>query len=253
MANRFKGVLKELKEHSPFTILGALLGIVFMFIFRNIGQAGSHTLFSIFHPAHVVLSAMITASLFRLHEHARSFLIVLVVGYIGAIGVATLSDSIMPFFGETILGVVVPTHGHTHEHEAGKIDEHENHTHDAHEHEQHEHHDHETADQAEHTSSKSVRERLYLGFIEEWYLVNPAAILGVLIAYFLPMTKFPHAAHVLISTWASSAHILMNTETSFTGLMFIGFFIVLFISVWVPCCVSDIVFPMLLVKSKHDD
>jgi hypothetical protein len=90
---------------------------------------------------------------------------------------------------------------------------------------------------------------LHLGFIEEWYIVNPAAVLGVLIAYFLPRTKFPHAFHVLISTWASSAHILMNTQAEFTPGVIGGVFVILFIAVWLPCCVSDIVFPLLFVKS----
>ena len=75
------------------------------------------------------------------------------------------------------------------------------------------------------------------------------AILGIIIAYFWPRTRFPHAGHVLISTWASSFHVLMNTHRELTPMMFVGVFIVLFIAVWLPCCVSDIVFPLLFVKS----
>ena len=79
--------------------------------------------------------------------------------------------------------------------------------------------------------------------------MNPAAILGVIIAYFLPRTKFPHAGHVLISTWASSSHILMNAHGDITFAVGIVLFATLFIAVWVPCCISDIVFPLLFVKS----
>ena len=92
--------------------------------------------------------------------------------------------------------------------------------------------------------------KLHLGFIEEWYIVNPSALLGILIAFFLPRTKFPHAGHILISTWASAAHIMMNTHSSVTAATVVGMFIVLFIAVWFPCCFSDIVFPMLLVGGK---
>ena len=54
--------------------------------------------FSIFHPLHVVLSAMVTAALFEIHRKAKSFLLILIVGIVGSIGIATLSDSILPFF-----------------------------------------------------------------------------------------------------------------------------------------------------------
>ena len=218
ISSRLKQVLIELKAHSPFTMFGAFTGIMLMLLFRNISHQASYRLFYIFHPAHVVLSAMVTASLFRLHEKTKGFLIVLIVGYVGSIGTATLSDSIIPFFGEDILGVVVPTEAavHSHGHEAGTNQEHE--------------------------------KELHIGFIEEWYIVNPAAFLGILIAYFLPRTKLPHAFHILISTWASAAHIMMNTNQPMTAVLVTGIFIVLFIAVWLPCCFSDIVFPMLLVK-----
>ncbi|MFA5239521.1 MAG: hypothetical protein WC476_07445 [Phycisphaerae bacterium] len=224
--DRLKQVLVELKAHSPFTIFGAFTGIALMFLFRNISHQSSYKLFYVFHPAHVVLSAMVTASLFRLHSKTKGFLIVLIVGYVGSIGIATLSDSILPFLGEDILGVTVPTEAAVHQ-QAHPNDN--DIAEDEHEHQ----HGHE----------------LHLGFIEEWYIVNPAALLGIAIAYFLPRTKLPHAFHILISTWASSAHIMMNTNQSITVVLAAGILIVLFISVWLPCCFSDIIFPMLLVKT----
>jgi hypothetical protein len=222
ISSRLKQVLIELKAHSPFTLFGALTGIMLMLLFRNISHQASYRLFYIFHPAHVVLSAMVTASLFRLHEKTKSFLIVLIIGYFGSIGTATLSDSILPFFGEDILGVAVPTEAavHSHEHETGSEQEHER--------------------------------KLHIGFIEEWYIVNPAALLGIVIAYFLPRTKLPHAFHILISTWASAAHIMMNTHQPMTAVLALGIFIVLFIAVLLPCCFSDIVFPMLFVKAEGE-
>jgi len=220
---RLKQVGVELKAHSPFTLFGALTGIAMMLLFRNIGHQTSYRLFYIFHPAHVALSAMVTASLFRLHEKTKGFLVVLIVGYVGSIGTATLSDSILPYFGEDILGVVVPTESAVHSH-----------TPDAGTDEVHEH-------------------KLHIGFIEEWQIVNPSALLGILIASFLPRTKLPHAFHILISTWASAAHIMMNTHQPMTAALIVGFFIVLFIAVWLPCCFSDIVFPMLLVKTEGEE
>lgn len=224
-SGKMKQILQELKIHSPFTLLGAVTGIVLMLSWRFFVGGHEQTLFAVFHPMHVALSAMVTAALFEIHRKASNFLLILIIGVVGSIGVATLSDCVLPFFGETILGAAVPTHATVHE----EVQEHEDTT--ALEH------------QDEH------RAELHLGFIEEWYLVFPAAIIGVLLAYFKPATHLPHASHVLLSTWASSAHILMNTHADLSVVLLVGMLIVLFLSVWLPCCVSDIIFPLLFIRS----
>ena len=212
-----KHILAELKGHLPFTILGASMGIAFMLTFKNLSRPHAGILFSIFHPGHVLISAMVTASIFTLHRKAKSFILVLVVGYVGSIGIATLSDSVVPYLGESLLGLHIAAHTDLH------------------------------ADHDDHSDNPNPK--LHLGFIEDWYIVNPAALLGVLIAYFIPRTKFPHAAHVLISTWASLSHILMNTAGDITLAVTAAIFTILLISVWLPCCISDVVFPLLFVKS----
>jgi hypothetical protein len=230
---KLRHIWAELKGHARFTVFGALAGVLFMLLFRELGQPNASTLFSIFHPGHVLLSAMVTASIFSIHRRKKSFLLILVIGYVGSIGVATLSDSVIPYAGERLLGIHVPSHFELHGQETN---EHENHDHGIQEHV----HKEEKCDH---------RDGLHLGFIEEWYIVNPAAIFGVIIAYFLPRTKFPHAAHVLISTWASSSHILMNAEGDVTAGVIVGIFGILFVAVWLPCCISDIIFPLFFVKS----
>ena len=224
---KIKLIGAELKSHLPFTLLGAATGIVFMLAGRQWFTEQAETIFSVFHPLHVVLSAMVTASLFEIHRKAKNFLVILIIGIVGSIGVATMSDCVLPYFGESILGAAIPTHAALHEHADGQQCE---------------------EDHGEHHAE------LHLGFIEEWYLVFPAAIIGVLLAYFKPTTHLPHASHVLLSTWASSAHILMNTQADMTAVFLLGMFIVLFLAVWLPCCVSDIVFPLLFVgpDGKHE-
>ena len=81
---KIKHIGAELKGHAPFTIFGALVGIVFMLAFQGLGKGAAGVLFSIFHPGHVVLSAMVTASLFSLHREVKNFLLVLVIGYVGS-------------------------------------------------------------------------------------------------------------------------------------------------------------------------
>lgn len=250
LKQRLKVISDELKNHAPFTLFGAATGLVCMLLFRNVSPGVNLRLFQIFHPGHVILSALVTASLYELYEGKVGFVKVLLVGYFGSIGVATLSDCVLPFFGESIMGVAIPVHADLHEHS-----ETSNHDNEKEQniinHDEHAGHEQDT----EYESGQKhhgIWKRLHLGFIEDWYLVNPAALLGVLIAFFRPRTKFPHAGHVLISTWASSFHVLMNTNRELTMVMFFGVFVILFIAVWLPCCISDIIFPLLFIKSESD-
>ena len=257
LTKRFKHIWDEMLCHLPFTAGGAAIGIAFMLLFRNMGQETGSVLFQVFHPGHVILSAMVTSSLFLLHTKKKNILVVILVGYFGSVGIATLSDCVIPYFGEEILGASVPSHAALHETdvdaEGHKSDIDENHLHkeivieskgeqieqsqaDS---------DHVHVESCEHENHKHG---LHLGFIENWYIVNPAAFLGIFIAWYLPSSRYPHGIHVLISTWASSSHMLMNTSADMTFTLLSGMFVVLLIAVWLPCCVSDILFPLLFVK-----
>ncbi len=232
LGQRLRHIGWELWVHSPFTLLGAAAGIVFMVLFRNISQDAARGLFAVFHPLHVFLSAMVTAALFRLHRKAASFLIILVIGFVGSIGISTLSDSVLPFLGQSVLGAAIPTHAAVHDcpiHGHGADCD----------------HDHDSA----HAHAHSHEPHLHLGFIEEWFLVLPAAILGVVAAYFRPRTKIPHAGHLFVSTWASASFMLMNSPEALTPLLLLGMFVALFVAVWIPCCLSDIVFPTLFLRA----
>ena len=198
-----------------------------MFIFRDLLSGDtSRGLFNVFHPAHVFLSAVATAGMFKLHSKKSGFIVILLIGYIGSVGIATLSDSLIPYAGESLLDLRVSAHGHTNDKE----------------------HDHEA--EAEHMPTDPAQRHggAHIGFIELWYIVNPAAIIGVLIAYFRPLTKFPHTGHVLLSIWASLFHILMAMGSDISFAQWLGVFVFLFMAVWLPCCISDIVFPLLFVK-----
>jgi len=198
-----KTISKELKEHVPFTIMGAFVGVLMIFILKNLSQKTELSIFYILHPAHVLLSAVVTASMYRLHKKDKAnkifgFVQVFIVGYLGSVGIATLSDSVIPFLGEVLLNL--------------------------------------------------PNREIHIGFIEEWKIVNSLAIVGIIIGYFSPHTKFPHAGHVLISTWASLFHMLMALGVVSSFSTYAGIFIFLFLSVWAPCCLSDIVFPLLFAN-----
>jgi len=194
-------ILTELKVHSPFTILGAVTGIFIMLLYAafTIPAKLSYNIFYTLHPIHVLLSALVTASMYELHANRKSTIwLLILIGYCGAVGIATLSDCIIPYLGEVLLDL--PNRG------------------------------------------------IHIGFIEEWWLVNPLAFLGIAIAYYNPTTKFPHAGHVLLSTWASLFHIIMAVGDTLTWFSYVVVFFFLFFSVWIPCCISDIAFPLLFVK-----
>ncbi|MFC1645881.1 hypothetical protein ACFL2Y_01730 [Candidatus Omnitrophota bacterium] len=202
----FKNIIEELKSHAPFTILGAISGIVVMLAFHDLPTNISTNIFYILHPAHVFLSALVTASMYSLYKcgclkKRCNIWMLLVIGYVGSIGIATLSDSIIPFLGEILLGM--------------------------------------------------PHRQAHIGFIEKWWLITPLAVLGIAIAYFKPSTKIPHSGHVLISTWASLFHIIMARGENLNLLSYLVIFAFLFVAVWIPCCVSDIIFPLLFVKDKE--
>lgn len=204
----FEQISKELKNHAPFTVFGVATGIIIMIFFQKLPSAVAYKVFYTLHSIHVVLSAFVTASIYKLHTcgHGRhikgkcNLWILLAIGYAGSIGIATISDSIIPYLGETLLHM--PNRG------------------------------------------------IHIGFIEKWRLVNPLAVAGVAMAYFRLATRFSHAGHVLLSTWASLFHIIMAIGGSLSWGFYIVIFIFLFLAVWIPCCVSDIVFPLLFVRER---
>lgn len=215
LKNYYILISKEIKAHAPFTFCGALTGIFIMIVFYNLSYDISYKIFYILHPIHVLLSALVTASVFKQHSCDNfngncitgkcNFWYLFIISYIGSVGVATLSDSIIPYLGEVLLDM--------------------------------------------------PNRKIHIGFIEKWWLINPLALIGIIIAYKKPSTRFPHAGHVLLSTYASLFHIIMAKNTSFFLNSFSFFLIILFlfIAVWIPCCVSDFVFPLLFVNKPKNN
>jgi hypothetical protein len=197
-------IADELKHHVPFTASGAATGIILMMIIvfadalPQVSQS-SYTIFYILHPAHVAMSALVTTAIYKKYGGSSIWKVIL-IGYFGSISIATLSDSVIPYLGETLLGL--------------------------------------------------ENRGIHIGFIEEPLLTNPAAFIGIAIGYRKPATKFPHYGHVLLSTWASLFHIIMALGETVNWVIFPTIFAFLFLAVWLPCCTSDIVFPLLFVREK---
>jgi len=193
-----KRIAKELKEHIPFTALGASSGIIIMLIIV-VGDVPSHVSYTIFytlHPLHVVLSALATTAMYARYKKCKLWSAIL-IGWTGSIGIATLSDAIIPYFGAALLHVPMP---------------------------------------------------LVIPFIQKPW-VNLAALAGVGICYWKPATKMPHFGHVLLSTWASLLYFTSFGIADWIPLLpFI--FLFLFLAVLIPCCTSDIIYPLLFVTQE---
>lgn len=177
--------------------------MLIIILFNILPQVSNISLpiFYILHPMHVVLSSIATVALYKLYKPKAKVSKAIIIGYIGSIVIATLSDSIIPYIGEFLFNL--PNRG------------------------------------------------IHLGFIEKPFLTNSAAFLGIAIGFLKPKTKFPHSGHVLISTWASLFHIIMAMGQTINFTLIIGIFSFLFLAVWIPCCTSDIIFPLLFVSTKN--
>lgn len=195
-----KRIAHELREHVPFTALGTATGLILMVIvvLGNIPSHISETAFLVSHPGHVFLSALVTAAMYTRYKKARIWAVIL-VGWTGSIGVATISDAIIPYFSGTLLHAQMQFH---------------------------------------------------VPFIEEWW-INFVALAGIAVGHWRQTTKIPHFGHILLSTWASLFYFTAFGVADWIRLL-PYVFIFLFLAVWIPCCTSDIVYPLLLVRRKRE-
>jgi hypothetical protein len=214
-------ILVELAHHFPFTILSAVFSLCLMAILTLIIEApdtsgGDHDhgssfsqLFHVFHPIHLLLSAMATTAMFWRFE--KKLLKAVFVGLAGSLGVCGISDIIMPYAGGSILKIPMDFH---------------------------------------------------LCLIERPILVVPFAALGVLVGLASTntfqgrgATVFSHSAHVIVSTMASLLYLISFGFTGWIDGLFETLIIVI-LAVLIPCCLSDIFFPLLMVEKGrrlHED
>ena len=89
---------------------------------------------------------------------------------------------------------------------------------------------------------------LHVCFIEHPWLIIPSALAGIAIGLLWSQTRFPHAGHVLLSTYASLFYLTAFGAPADWLPLLLPIFPILFVAVWIPCCVSDIVFPLLFVR-----
>ncbi|MBN1870266.1 MAG: hypothetical protein JW847_06820 [Candidatus Omnitrophica bacterium] len=208
-------VLVELACHLPYSIFGVTLGLIAMGVltfFATLMRAeallpeASLELFHVLHPAHVLMSSVVTTAMF--YKHEKRILKAIIIGSLGSILICGLSDIFFPFVG----GVMLQAEMHMH-----------------------------------------------VCVLEHPGLIIPFALIGVVAGMFISetidkATQYSHSAHVFISSAASILYLLGYGLTDWIDLVG-GVFLVTIVSVMVPCCTSDIIFPLACVHRdfRHSD
>lgn len=206
-----KHLLEELRHHLPFSVLSVCFSIMMMGILyfiatlmkvENVSDA-STSLFHIFHPVHLLFSAIATTAMFWQHE--KKFFKAVVIGFIGSVVVCGASDIIIPFISGLLLG---------------------------------------------------VKMQLHICIIEHPAMVLPFVIAGIIAGFFAPGTLekqegviFSHSLHVFTSSSASILYLVgfgLTDWISHIGAVFVF----TLIAVVIPCCTSDIIFPLLVVEEE---
>lgn len=203
-------IILELINHLPFSIFGVVAGIIMIGLLNfvaivsggeNLLKAASTELFHVFHPIHVLLSAVATTAMYWKHE--RSLLKAIIIGMLGSILICGLSDTVFPFLGGNLLGVKMHVH---------------------------------------------------ICIIEHYKMIIPFALFGVLVGLTIGNTiehptEYSHSMHVFVSSAASILYLIsygLNDWVHYLG----GVLIITLLAVMIPCCLSDIVFPLTCTHKK---
>ncbi|MBI4833747.1 MAG: hypothetical protein HY811_02850 [Planctomycetes bacterium] len=98
---------------------------------------------------------------------------------------------------------------------------------------------------------------LHICLIEEPLLVYPFVALGIMTGivasnYLRHITFFSHSAHILVSSLASLLYIISFGLVDWVPYLG-GLVIIVVLSVLIPCCLSDIVFPLLFIHAAKEN
>lgn len=95
----------------------------------------------------------------------------------------------------------------------------------------------------------SLHTHLHLPIFEEPLLIVGVGIVGAFIGIYWKIFNLSHSIHVFLSVFASLFYLLaFSASMGFWTILAIS--LVVFFTVFIPCCISDIVFPLWFVRSK---
>ncbi len=205
-AQKARHIAVELGEHLPYSVFGVVISLIILgslnylaVIFRSesLLPEASGSLFHIFHPIHLLLSATVTTAMFWKHE--RKLLRALAIGFAGSVMICSASDIFIPYLGGRLLGLSMHIH---------------------------------------------------FCLLDHPEVLLPFAVFGSALGLLVPKaiersTQYSHSAHVLVSSMASILYLtsfgLVNWMDQASAVL-----IITVLAVMIPCCVSDIVFPLFI-------
>lgn len=192
-----KKILKELKEHYPFTFFATLIAILLIAILKfYFSKDVPESFFHIAHPAHVFVSSLVSAAIF--YKYKKKIILALLMGVLISITIGTISDVLFPWLG----GIVF-----------------------------------------------NLETLLHVPLIEETFLIFSTAVIGSILGIVTKTTKEPHFLHVFISVFASLFY-LTSFSHDLSYIEFLLMVFIVFLAVLIPCCISDIVLPVMLSKKR---
>lgn len=97
-----------------------------------------------------------------------------------------------------------------------------------------------------------VKMKLHICILVHPQIVVPFTLVGILIGYLVPeaiekSTQYSHSMHVLVSSMASVLYLITFGLTNWIHVVG-AVFIITLVAVVLPCCLSDIVFPLTFVE-----
>lgn len=96
----------------------------------------------------------------------------------------------------------------------------------------------------------SLHTHFHLPIFEEPVLIFGIAFLGAITGIHGHLFKASHLVHVFLSVFASLFYLLaFSVEMSALSILLISFLV--FLCVYIPCCISDIVFPLFFVEKSR--
>ena len=115
--SKFKYAMLELAHHLPYSIFGVTVGLLamgvltfFAILMRAEGLLAhaSEEVFHVFHPAHILISAVVTTAMFWKHE--KRLLKAVMVGFFGSVPICVASDIFFPYIGGVLMGSPMQMH-----------------------------------------------------------------------------------------------------------------------------------------------
>ena len=92
----------------------------------------------------------------------------------------------------------------------------------------------------------------HLPIVEESFLILGVAIVGAFFGICCGMFRLNHSLHVFFSVFASLFYLLAFSVVM-NAWSILGISLIVFLCVYVPCCFSDIIFPLIFIREPCAD